>query len=86
MVHCSIALILFWICRQAIIGKEVGGPCCTLAKYNADQADLGGSFFYHLIHNNDSFKHVNEQNVCSLIHFFIREAAHNGQPIRFSSG
>jgi hypothetical protein len=86
-----IALILIWMCRQAITDNEVDVPAvrdpyCTLTEYNTTQVNLGRAFFRQLIDDIDSFKHVNEHNVCALIHFFIREAAHNGQPIQFSSG
>jgi hypothetical protein len=74
------------IADDGINVSAVRDSCPTLTKYNATQANLGQAFFHRLIHDNDSFKHVNEHNVCSLIHFFIREAAHNGRPIQFSTG
>lgn len=89
--RCAIILILICICHQAMTNKNgavpiIHDPCCKFTNYNLTQADLGEAFFRHLIYGNDSFKHVNEQNMCSLIHFFIREAFHNGEPIQFSSG
>jgi len=99
MVRCCFALVLIWMCRQAITDDDmivtehgeverpsVAGSCYTSPKYDVTKANLGRAFFRHLIRDNDSFKNVNEDNVCSLIHFFIQEAAHNGRPIRFSSG
>jgi hypothetical protein len=86
LMHCSFVLILIWICRQAITNDAVGDPSCTLVKYNTTQAKLGQAFFSHLIHDNDSFKNVNEHNICSLMHFFFREATHNGQSVQFVSG
>ncbi len=91
MIRLFIVLLLIWICHQTITSNKVDvstvdDPCCTLAKYNETQANLGQAFFHHLIYDNDTFKDVNEHNVCSLIHFFFREASHNGQSVQFSSG
>lgn len=84
-------LILICICCEAITDNNIDIPivydhCCTLFKYNPTQADLGQTFFHQLIYDNDSYLHVNEQNICSLIHFFIREASHNTQSVEFVSG
>jgi hypothetical protein len=86
-----IVLLLIWVCHQTITDDDVdvsfdNGLCRTSAKYNVTQANMGQAFFHHLIYVNDSFKDVNEHNVCSMIHFLIREATHNGQPVQFSSG
>ena len=91
LMRCCITLILIWLYYQVTTTDKmdvcsVDSTCHTSPKYNITQANLGRVFFRHLIHDNDSFKYVNEQNVCSLIHFFIQEAAHNGQPVQFSSG
>lgn len=78
----AVTLLLLWLCRQAITGTSSGTP----SKYNATKASLGQAFFHDLIHDDESYKNVNEQNLCSLIHFFIREANHNGRSVQFSSG
>jgi hypothetical protein len=91
IIRCCIILILIWVYRQVTTNSRVdvssvGSPYHTVSKHNVTQASLGQAFFRHLIHDNDSFKYVNEHNICSLIHFFFQEAAHNGKPIQFSSG
>lgn len=62
--------------------------CCILAKLNinATRANSGREYFAELILNNDSYKDVNEDKICSLMHFFMQEAVMNGRPIKFSKG
>ena len=82
MMRTGVAILLLCLCRQAITD-----PSSTSSmKYNATKASFGHAFFHDLIHDDESYKNVNEQNLCSLIHFFFREANHNGRSVQFSSG
>lgn len=54
--------------------------------YNATRADLGHRFFRRLVDDEQSYTDINEESLCSLMHFFFREASHNGEPVQFSSG
>ncbi len=74
------------MCQQAIANNGIDVLPCISNKYNVTQANFGRAFFQHLIHDSDSFNDINEQNICSLMHFFIQEAAHNGRSVQFSSG
>ncbi|CAF5171899.1 unnamed protein product, partial [Rotaria magnacalcarata] len=53
--------------------------------YDPLKANLGLIFFRHLIHDSDSHEHVNDENLCSLIHFFIQQATLNKRPVQFST-
>ncbi len=83
-IYWYVVLTLIWVFYETI--SAVNHPCCTLAKYNATQTNQGRAFFRHLISHSDAFNDVNDHTICSLIHFFMQEAAHNNQPIQFSSG
>lgn len=78
IMHFYYTLLLTVIYHQTI--------ACLTVNYNMTKADLGHLFFRHIIDQNESLKNINEENMCSLIHFFFREASHNGQSIQFSSG
>jgi hypothetical protein len=78
IMHLYFTLLLTVICHQAIAS--------LILNHNTTKADLGHLFFRHMIDENESFKNINEENMCSLMHFFFREASHNGQSIQFSSG
>jgi hypothetical protein len=82
MMRYGVGLLVIWLCRQAITGTSSD----ISSSYNATKASLGQAFFHDLIHDDQSYKNVNEQSLCSLIHFFIREANHNGQSVQFASG
>ena len=77
-----------WPMRRARPVLTPNDTCCILAKLNinATRANQGRAFFSQLIFHNQSYKDVNENNVCSLMHFFMQEALLNGRPIKFSKG
>lgn len=81
-------LALNWPIRKPKFLRNSEHSCCILAKLNinATRANSGREYFAHLILNNDSYKEVNEDNICSLMHFFMQEAVMNGRPIKFSKG
>lgn len=62
--------------------------CCMLAKLNidVDRANVGREFFAEMILDEQSYKDINEDRICSLMHFFMQQAALNRQPIQFSRG
>ena len=73
--------------RQDATGLANNANICHSSNMiDANRANLGYNFFHHLIYDNNSFQSVNEDNLCSLIHFFLREAAQNGRPVQFFSG
>lgn len=78
-------------CRSVLkstIDKETNSTCCILAKSNINEsrANLGRKFFTELIQDNDSHKNVNEENMCSLIHFLLQQATLNRKSVEFSRG
>ncbi|CAM4833813.1 unnamed protein product [Rotaria magnacalcarata] len=77
-----------WPIKRPKLKFNSNDTCCMLAKLNinATNANHGREFFKKLILNNESYKDVNENNICSLMHFFMQEAALNGRPITFSKG
>jgi hypothetical protein len=81
-------LVVAWPTPQRSTNAPVNDTCCILSKLNinSSRANAGRSFFAEMIHKNDSFQKINEDSVCSLMHFFMQEAALNGRPITFSKG
>lgn len=77
-----------WPIRKRPMKFDSNETCCILAKLhiNATRANLGRNFFAEIIFNNNSYKDINEENICSLMHFFMQEAVLNGRPITFSKG
>lgn len=89
--QCGV-LVLIWIYYQFITNKHIINLSAdhksndVILKYNETQVNLGRTFFAHLIHDNQSFKDINEQTICSLMHFFLREASINNRHVQFSHG
>ncbi len=83
-----ISLTSSWPIKNSKLKLNSNNTCCILAKLNinATRANYGREYFANLILNNDSYKNVNEDNICSLMHFFMQEAVMNGRPIKFSKG
>ncbi len=83
-----VSLTSSWQLKKPKFKLNSENTCCILAKLNinATRANTGREFFAKLILNNDSYKDVNEDNICSLMHFFMQEAVMNGRPIKFSKG
>ena len=81
-------LMLGWPLRKPKFRLNSEHSCCILAKLNINstRANFGREYFANLILKNDSYKDVNEDNICSLMHFFMQEAVMNGRPIKFSKG
>ena len=86
MLRCSVAVMFICMAGQSMRNRKNDDRMGTSVKYNPIKADAGHAFFHRLIHHDDSFKSVNEETVCALVHFFIREAAQNGRFVHFSSG
>ena len=96
MFRVEIILLLFvslcgihsWPTWKRPVKFNSNDTCCILAKLhiNATRANLGREFFSEMIFNNDSYRMINEENICSLMHFFMQEAVLNGRPITFSKG
>ncbi|CAF4158840.1 unnamed protein product [Rotaria magnacalcarata] len=95
----SFALLLLWLCHQRVVklgfiqmthhGFALSDNVATTYSsihYDPLKANLGLIFFRHLIHDSDSHEHVNDENLCSLIHFFIQQATLNKRPVQFSTG
>ena len=62
--------------------------CCVSSKLNvgAKKANHGRDFFRQLATESDSYKHVNPENMCNLMHFFIQQATLNNKSITFTKG
>lgn len=77
-----------WPIKNRKIKFNSTSTCCILAKSNINvtRANQGREFFAELILNNESYKNVNENNICSLMHFLMQEAVLNEQSITFSKG
>jgi hypothetical protein len=83
-----ISLTTSWPLKKTQFNLNSNNTCCILAKLNinATRANHGREVFSNFIFHNESYKDVNEDNICSLMHFFMQEAALNGRPIKFSKG
>jgi hypothetical protein len=81
-----ITLTTSWPIKKLNLNSNT--TCCILAKLNinATRANHGREFFSKMILDNDSYKDINEDNICSVMHFFMQEAVLNGRPIKFSKG
>lgn len=62
--------------------------CCIPSKLNvaSKKSNNGREFFRRLSTNNDSYKEINPENMCNLVHFFIQQAGLNNQSISFTKG
>ncbi|UJR16762.1 hypothetical protein I4U23_003662 [Adineta vaga] len=83
-----ISSIYGWSLRKVPIRLNTNETCCEQPKVNinATRANFGRKFFAEIILNDQSYRDINEDNICSLLHFFMQEAILNGQPIQFSKG
>jgi hypothetical protein len=65
-----------------------GGECCVTSKLNVGtkKANSGREFFRRLATEPDSYKLVNPENMCNLMHFFIQQASLNNKSITFTKG
>ena len=95
MSHIQILFLLIlltltpsWATRKSKLQLHSNDKCCILAKsnINATRANHGREYFAKLIFSNDSYKDVNENSMCSLMHFFMQEAVINGRSVIFSRG
>ena len=62
--------------------------CCVSSKLNvgAKKANNGRDFFRRLSTEADSYKEINPENMCNLIHFLIQQASLNNKSITFTKG
>ncbi len=62
--------------------------CCVSAKLNvgSKKANSGRDFFRQLATQSDSYKLVNPENMCNLMHFFIQQASLNNKSVTFTKG
>lgn len=62
--------------------------CCVSSKLNvaSKKSNNGREFFRQLSSSADSYKEINPENMCNLVHFFIQQAALNNQSISFTKG
>ncbi|CAF3772172.1 unnamed protein product [Adineta steineri] len=68
--------------------RSTSDECCVSSKINvaSKKANIGREFFRHLSTEADSYKEVNPENMCNLIHFFIQQASLNNKSITFTKG
>lgn len=73
---------------QSRIKRSTTDECCVSAKINVGtkKANNGRAFFRQLATEVDSYKHINPENICNLIHFFIQQASMNNKSISFGKG
>ncbi len=62
--------------------------CCVSSKLNvgSKKANNGRDFFRRLATESDSYKLVNPENMCNLMHFFIQQATLNNKSVTFTKG
>ncbi|CAF3156024.1 unnamed protein product [Rotaria socialis] len=70
------------------IKRTATDECCVSSKLNvgAKKANNGRNFFRQLATETDSYKLINPDNMCNLIHFLIQQASLNNKPISFGKG
>jgi hypothetical protein len=68
--------------------RAVTDQCCVSSKLNvgSKKANNGRDFFRRLATESDSYKLVNPDNMCNLMHFFIQQASLNNKSITFTKG
>jgi hypothetical protein len=73
---------------QSRAKRAATGECCVSSKFNvgAKKANSGRDFFRRLSTETDSYKLVNPENMCNLMHFFIQQATLNNKSITFTKG
>lgn len=74
--------------KRATTKAETKGECCVSSKLNvgSKKANLGRDFFRRLATESDSYKLVNPENMCNLMHFFIQQATLNNKSVSFTKG
>lgn len=62
--------------------------CCVSAKLNvgSKKANQGREFFHQLATDGNAYKQINPENMCSLVHFLIQQAAMNNKSVTFTKG
>lgn len=62
--------------------------CCVSSKFNvaAKKANHGRDFFHKLAGQADSYKLVNPENMCNLMHFLMQQAKLNNKSVSFTKG
>ncbi|CAF2457689.1 unnamed protein product [Rotaria sp. Silwood2] len=77
-----------WFHHQSRTKRTATNECCVSSKLNvaAKKANNGRHFFRQLATEADSYKLVNPENMCNLIHFLIQQASLNNKPVSFAKG
>ena len=73
---------------ENLLKPNTSDECCVPSKLNvgSKKANNGREFFRHLSTEDDSYKEVNPENMCNLIHFLIQEASLNNKSVTFTKG
>jgi hypothetical protein len=68
--------------------RTMSDECCVSSKLNVagKKANNGRDFFRQLSMNADSYKEINPENMCNLIHFLIQQASLNNKSVTFTKG
>jgi hypothetical protein len=68
--------------------RTTSGECCVSSKLNvgSKKANNGQEFFRRLSTDVDSYKAINPENMCNLIHFLIQQASLNNKSVTFTKG
>jgi hypothetical protein len=68
--------------------RTTSDECCVSSKLNvgSKKANNGRDFFRRLSTDVDSYKEVNPENMCNLIHFLIQQASLNNKSVTFTKG
>jgi len=68
--------------------RTMSDECCVSSKLNVagKKANNGRDFFRQLSTNGDSYKEINPENMCNLIHFLIQQASLNNKSVTFTKG
>jgi len=68
--------------------RTTSDECCVSSKLNvgSKKANNGRDFFRRLSTNVDSYKEINPENMCNLIHFLIQQSSLNNKSVTFTKG
>lgn len=73
---------------QSRAKRSTTNACCISSKLNvvAKKANNGREFFQKLATETDSYKSINPENMCNLMHFLIQQAKLNNKSVSFTKG
>src|SRR5689334_10204164 len=90
LIHLIVIEGFTWFNHQGHLREKRAATdeCCVSSKLNvgSKKANNGRTFFRQLATESDSYKVINPENMCNLMHFFIQQASLNNKSITFTKG